>query len=57
MKDEISTKHATQIPESAYIKLLNAIVRIEVKGGQGTGFFLKFKKKIRYFFLFLQIIT
>lgn len=32
MKDEISTKHATQ--------LLNAIVRIEVEGGQGTGFFL-----------------
>ena len=40
MKVEISTKHATQIPESAYIKLLNAIVRIEVEGGQGTGFFL-----------------
>ena len=45
MEDEISTKHATQIPESAYIRLLNAIVIIEVKGGQGTGFFLKFKKK------------
>ena len=50
MKDEISTKHATQIPESAYIKLLNTIVRIEVKGGQGTGFFLKFKKKDKIFF-------
>jgi hypothetical protein len=57
MKDEISTKHAARIPESAYIKLLNAIVRIKVEDGQGTGFFLKFNKKDKIFFLFLQIIT
>ena len=41
MKDEISTKHATQIPESAYIKLLNAIVRIEVEGVKEPDFFLR----------------
>ena len=44
MKDEIATHHAAQIPESAFHKLFNAIVRIEIKDGQGTGFFLKFKK-------------
>ena len=49
MKDEIATNHAAQIPESAYIKLLNSIVRIKAKG-QGTGFLLKFKKKNKQFF-------
>lgn len=50
MEDEIATNHAPQIPESAYSKLLNAIVRIEVEAGEGTGFFLKFKRKEKFFF-------
>ena len=39
--NEIDTKHAPYIPESATDTLYNSIVRIEKKNLIGTGFFMK----------------
>ena len=50
MKNEVATNHAASIPKSASDKLNNAIVRIEMNGGYGTGFFLRFKIKDQPFF-------
>jgi V8-like Glu-specific endopeptidase len=50
MKEEVDTEHAAQIPDSAYISIMNSIVRIEVKNGKGTGFFIKCKIKNKLVF-------
>jgi len=50
MKNEVATNHAAGVPQTASDKLNNAIVRIEINGRQGTGFFLRFKIKDLPFF-------
>lgn len=55
MKEEVDSHHASQIPESSYIKLLNGIVGISTPNGKGTVFFLKFKYKNKLLFSLFKI--